>query len=271
MFSLEAFNSRTRATRVEPTIEGLRHLQQAQMGSIPFENIEPYLGVVPSLKDCDIWTKLILQERGGYCFELNWLFGEALKANGFEIRPLLGRVRMGMPVGGIRGHFAWIVSTVGKDWIADAGFGGPGPFGPIEVREGEQVIEGDTFRFVLDAKTGERVLERRKGQEWFALFGYDETRFTDADVSAANFLCATSPSEPFVNNLMMSSRNADRQATLMNRGIKFSSAANTFAREVNSLDDLTRFVGIELSLKYNENTLSQAWAKLKGVANSETT
>ncbi len=50
-------------------------------------------------------AKLIGAGRGGYCLELNGIFGEALAALGFTARPLLCRVRMGAP----EAYLAWIV------------------------------------------------------------------------------------------------------------------------------------------------------------------
>lgn len=89
------------------------------------------LGAVPDLSDAAVWEKLIEARRGGYCFELNKLFGHALVALGFDVQPILCRVRMGAPAGGPRTHRAFIVSIGGVDWLADAGFGGPGPAEPL--------------------------------------------------------------------------------------------------------------------------------------------
>jgi N-hydroxyarylamine O-acetyltransferase len=262
MFDLDLYRSRINVDGTDPTLDGLTSLQQGQMGAIAFENIAAYVGGLPDLKGDQVWDKVVKDEQGGYCFELNWLFGQALEASGFTIRPFLGRVRMGMPVGGIRAHLAWIVTLGGREWIADAGFGGPGPFGPVEIKDGEQTIHGETFRFVHDPATNERVLERQKGDNWFALFGYDETPFTGADVEGANFLCATSPSEPFRDNLMMSIRRGDRHVTLMNTAFKIATPTETLSGDLSSEEHFWKLMREEFKVQYDEDTLSKVWARL---------
>lgn len=264
MFDLDLYRQRIKIGATAPTFDGLIALQRGQMGAIAFEDISAYVGSVPSLDGTDVWEKLVTKQQGGYCFELNWLFGQALKYSGFAIRPFLGRVRMGMPVGGIRAHLAWIVSLDGREWISDPGFGGPGPFGPIEIREGEQTIHGEIFRFIKDPVTNEHVLERQKRDGWFALFGYDETPFTDADVAGANFLCATSQSEPFKNNLMMSLRRIDRQATLMNASFKIASPTEILSGDLVSEEHFKKLLLEEFHVYYDESILRSVWAKLSG-------
>lgn len=190
-FDLMTYLARIGIDHVAPTIEGLRRLQEAQQRTIPFENIGPFAGAVPSLQPDAVFRKLVLEKRGGYCVELNGLFGEALKALGFRAEPILGRVRLGAPVGGPRAHLAWLVSIDGDEWLADTGFGGPGPRYPVETTPEMVQREGpDSFRFVRDRTTDELVLERLEVEGWFAIYSFDRYPVVAGDVDAANFLSA---------------------------------------------------------------------------------
>ena len=61
--------------------------------SIPFENLEVFdAGRIPSLRSEDIYEKIIVRKRGGYCFELNKLFYELLKALDFRVIPVAVRI-----------------------------------------------------------------------------------------------------------------------------------------------------------------------------------
>ena len=61
--------------------------------SIPFENLEVFdEGRIPSLRSEDIYEKIIVRKRGGYCFELNKLFYELLKALDFRVIPVAVRI-----------------------------------------------------------------------------------------------------------------------------------------------------------------------------------
>src|SRR5579862_6515289 len=121
----------------------LAELHRAHVSSITFENLDPHRGVAVSLQDEDLERKLVAERRGGYCFEQNLLFASALGALGFEVEPMLARVRRGAPPGSPvrpRGHLVLRVSRDGEVWHADVGFGAgtllePIPFGPGDGHE----------------------------------------------------------------------------------------------------------------------------------------
>jgi len=262
-FDLKGYFERISLGGCDLDLKDLETLQCAQMSSIPFEDVEPFLGRVPDLSDEGVWTKLVLQRRGGYCFELNHLLGQALTRIGFEARAVLARVRMGAAVGGIRAHLAWIVRLNGRDWLVDAGFGGPGPFGLLAMSDANpQILPNGTFRFRQDEVTRETVLERQERSGWFPLFGFDETPFTPVDIEGANFLCAWSPVQPFRANLMMSMHHEGSYIAVMNRNVKMESQAETRTWVIDAPSDLQNVVGELLRLEYDQVTLEKVWARL---------
>ncbi|WP_134494862.1 arylamine N-acetyltransferase family protein [Microvirga pakistanensis] len=262
-FDLRVYFERISLGGCDLDLKDLENLQRAQMSSIPFEDVEPFLGRVPDLSDEVVWTKLVLQRRGGYCFELNHLLGQALTRIGFKARPILARVRMGAAEGGIRAHLAWVVSLDGHDWLVDAGFGGPGPFGLLALSDANpQILPNGTFRFRQDEATRETVLERQEPSGWFPLFGFDETPFTPADIEGANFLCARSPVQPFSANLMMSMHHPNGYISVMNRNVKMASRAETRTWVIDALSDLQNVVCELLRLEYDHVILEKVWARL---------
>jgi N-hydroxyarylamine O-acetyltransferase len=262
-FDLTAYFERIGLAGCDPDLKGVEALQRAQMSSIAFEDIEPFLGQVPDLSPEGVWTKLVLHKRGGYCFELNHLLGQALEFIGFEARAILARVRMGSAVGGVRAHLAWIVTLDGRDWLVDAGFGGPGPYGLLALSDANpQILPNGTFRFREDEVTREIVLERQSPSGWFSLFGFDETPFTPADIEGANFLCARSPVQPFGANLMMSMHHPDGYISVMNRNVKIEARAETRMWVIDAPTDLKSVVRELLQLEYDHATLEKVWARL---------
>src|SRR5450755_1322342 len=81
----------------EPTLPVLRAIVAAHSATIPFENVDVLLGRTPKLDPASLRQKLIVEVRGGYCFELNSLLLGGLTAMGFAATGLLGRVIRGMP------------------------------------------------------------------------------------------------------------------------------------------------------------------------------
>ena len=56
------------------SLQCLEALMELHLRSVPFENLESYEeGRVPSLEINDIYRKIVIRKRGGYCFELNKL------------------------------------------------------------------------------------------------------------------------------------------------------------------------------------------------------
>ena len=55
-------------------IDGLKELQIHHLLSIPYENLDPMNGISTSMDSEDLYKKMILHRRGGYCFELQGLF-----------------------------------------------------------------------------------------------------------------------------------------------------------------------------------------------------
>jgi N-hydroxyarylamine O-acetyltransferase len=134
---------------VKPDIEILRRLQLAHMMTVPFENLDIGLGRPIKIDEESIWEKLILQQRGGFCYELNGLFAWLLKQIGFEVTYLNARVFDGEGKLGIDfDHLALLVliPRQSKRWLADVGFG-DSFMEPLNLDErGEQVQRLRAYR-----------------------------------------------------------------------------------------------------------------------------
>lgn len=232
-FDLTHYLDRIGHHSAPPSPRALRQLQAAQLATIPFENTEPLLGIIPDLDEGALWRKLVLERRGGYCLELNWLFGRALKALGYDAEPVLGRVRMGAPTGGVRAHLAHVVSFGELHFLADVGFGGPAPEAPLQIGvTAPQIDRLGSFRLRDDPATGEVVLDRETPDGWFALYGFDRVPVTDADSLCANFFCAAFPASPFPNHLMLNRVTAVGRISMFDLQLTTPEGERTVASEV---------------------------------------
>ncbi|NLB43456.1 MAG: arylamine N-acetyltransferase, partial [Clostridiales bacterium] len=52
----------------------LAALQEAHLKAVPYENLDIIYGIPLSLEIPDLYHKIVIQRRGGYCFESNALF-----------------------------------------------------------------------------------------------------------------------------------------------------------------------------------------------------
>ncbi|MGV9698458.1 arylamine N-acetyltransferase family protein [Streptomyces sp. NPDC003470] len=146
---IDAYLRRLGAGRpARPTLDALRELHLRHLRTVPFENLSVHLGEEIVLERERLLGKVVDARRGGFCYELNGLFGALLSALGYEVTLLAARVygdggALGIPYD----HLALLVRTVDAgDWLADVGFGAHS-HGPLEFGErGEQKDPGGVFR-----------------------------------------------------------------------------------------------------------------------------
>jgi N-hydroxyarylamine O-acetyltransferase len=179
-----------------PTAEGLATLHRAQAYAIPFENFDILLDRGISLDPEAVFDKLVRRRRGGYCFELNGLFLEALGAFGFDARALLGRVHiMGPPTG--RSHQISLVRIGTESWIADVGFGGTTAPLPMPLRTGTSTdVGGSLRRYVEDERFG-YMLQAQTPEGWADYYSFDLGHVGEADREMGNHFTATHPASFF--------------------------------------------------------------------------
>jgi N-hydroxyarylamine O-acetyltransferase len=238
-----------------PTIDLLIQIQRAHRSSIPFENLDLHLGKAIDLAPNAIFEKIVVNKRGGYCFEQNSLLLDALTGLGFDGRPALGRVWLSASSGSPaetppRTHAINIIRIEGADWLADAGFGhGDAPV----MRLTEQSIataDGAEYQLRQDRDYGWMML--RNGQRQYS-FTLDPIWPTD--LIQANHFTSTFCSSRFINNIIVSINSADGFANLFNDKLTISGKSQTLVDRSEYRRILHRYFG----LTFSENE----WSRLK--------
>ena len=261
-FDLDAWRARVGADISAPSVAALCALQEAQMRAIPFETFDPFLGITPDLSAT--FEKLVRRRRGGYCFELNGLFAAALTALGYDLRPTLGRVRNGAPQGGARTHLVLRVTLEGRDWLADAGFGGHSPLAPLEIGlTGPQQAPNGTYRLVSDPISGETVVERLNGDTWVSLYGFDDAFMGETELQAANWLCANWPMTVFPNHLMLAGYDGDTRIGVFDRMVTLHGPDTQTRAPLPDFAAFATLVRDRLNLAIGDDILRPAWARIE--------
>lgn len=107
---------------LSPGLELLCQLQEAHLLHVPFENLDIMRRVAIDLHNT--YHKIVVQHRGGFCYELNGLFYQLLKATGFSVKMVSARVYdRAKDYGPEFDHMALIVNIQGHNYLADVGFG----------------------------------------------------------------------------------------------------------------------------------------------------
>jgi N-hydroxyarylamine O-acetyltransferase len=195
-FERIGFSGEARPDRA--TLEGL---VAAHTGTIPFENLNPFLGLPVPLAPDALVAKLVRQRRGGYCYEQNGLFSHVLETIGFDFTP--------------RTHKLLLVNFAEGLTLADVGFGGAVCTGVLDlVPEVAQPTPHERFRLVEVNGMWRQQIEI--GGEWRSTYQFDLTPQLGVDDELGNWWTSASPASHFTFSLIAARSPAGRRHALRN-------------------------------------------------------
>ncbi|HHU05025.1 MAG TPA: arylamine N-acetyltransferase [Clostridiales bacterium] len=246
------------------TKEYLDELVMAHQCSVPFENLDIYdLHKPISIKPKDIFEKVVVRKRGGYCFELNGLFVLLLQALGYDAYSCPCRVlKEETPTPNPVRHRGNIIRLDGKYLFCDVGFGGPMPPASVVLEDKtRQIVQGETFWF---ERTNEFwwILKRlTKGKLEVGMGGElppDEVRevpvlmvsqaqWENVDFTFANEYCSTGPDAPFARERIVNVKREDGHISLRGNSLTIVKDGARERREVTE-EEAWDFIRNELGL-----------------------
>lgn len=198
-----------------PDLDGLRSLHRQHLYTVPFENLD--IGTDRRIiLDLDLLEhKIVRNHRGGFCYELNGLFGELLKQLGFKTE---------MIAAGVYGksgtfspefdHMALLVTMEDGQWLADVGFG-KNFLEPLAFKMNiEQTDPAGHFKISSDG-TSRYIFSMQNEEGQFI----PQHRFTatSRDLSEFTEMCnyhQTSPDSHFTRGHVCSKATVDGRITL---------------------------------------------------------
>ena len=205
---------------VKPDVKTLRGLQFAHMLHVPFENLDIGLKRPIQLSEEALWNKIVIQKRGGFCYELNGLFACLLKQIGFDVTYLNARVynREGK-LGIDYDHLALLVKIPSQSarWLADVGFGDS--FNePLNFEyRGEQVQGLRTYR-LEQVPGGYTTCQKNYDGSWERQYFFDlQPHNFPADYEGACLYHQTSPESSFTRGSIISRATPDGRVSLEDR------------------------------------------------------
>jgi N-hydroxyarylamine O-acetyltransferase len=263
-FNLAAYLQRValKDTMPSPDPDGLRMLQRAHRLAIPFENLDMALGRTIAIDSDAVFDKLVTRNRGGYCFEQNRLFLDALQALGFDARPLLARVVLqGAEPVPPQTHTLSLVTFSDDDgresqWIADPGFGGSyAPPMPLADGETAEAPDGAIYRLGRDplhgwmlSRNGRKETTDGRGDAngWQDQYAFSLAPVFPADLATSNHFVQTSPASSFASRLVVNAPLPHGFAQILGRHYSRASAED---RTEGDIDD-PRVYRIRLGLLF---------------------
>lgn len=125
MLDLDTYLDRLglKATSLPPTRQALDRLQKAHLFQVPFENLDVVWQRPIRLDDVLLFDKIVVQRRGGFCYELNGLMASMLRKLGFDAHLVAASVAKPDGSFGLDAAHAAILVALDPPVLMEVGFG----------------------------------------------------------------------------------------------------------------------------------------------------
>lgn len=153
---------------VKADLNTLFKLHQAHLYHVPFEDLNIHYNIPIILETNHLYQKVIVEKRGGFCYELNGLFIELLKEIGFKTTLISAKVIDKHGNVGVKFDHAAIIVDLEKRWLIDVGFGGDSFVLPKELKL--DIIQKDVHDYYK--------FEKYNAEEWLLLYSSDGVNFS---------------------------------------------------------------------------------------------
>lgn len=200
---------------IVPDSELLKKLEYAHCTTVPYENLDIIRGIPLSLDPDALYEKVVVQGKGGFCFELNGLFGWLLRELGYKVTEYAARYLRGEAEIPMRRHRVLKVEDCdGGIWCCDVGIGEVCPRYPVRMEVGvEQPQFDECYRFDKDSFLGWVLMDKHHG-EWRQFYSFTEEPQLPVDFIQPCFYCEKHPDSPFFPDEMFSMKTAEGRFTL---------------------------------------------------------
>jgi len=207
---------------IQLDIELLKMIQYAHVMNIPYENIDIVNNIQLDLNNDKLFEKMIDNNRGGYCFEINSLFNWLLQELGYRTTSFLARYLRGTTEIPMRRHRVIAVESdlIDGRILCDAGVGERAPRFPLIIDEGliqEQFDE--TYRFEKDEFLGWVLTDFYK-KEWKPFFSFTEEKQLDIDYEMPSFYCERHPESGFNKTIMTAIKTPNGRKTIDDKAFR---------------------------------------------------
>jgi len=237
------------AGHVSVTFESLRELHRCHVMAIPFEALDVQWKRPISVDLEDIFDKVIVNKRGGLCYELNYLFAHFLRTVGFDVTMVSARIFERGEFGPEFDHMALIVRLEEEEWLLDVGYGDLF-IEPLKLRSTE--VQPDQFKdYRVELQPNGRFLlvEALKNSERFRnKYSFDLVPREVSEFVEQCLIKQTSPESHFVKNIICTIPTETGRKTILNNTLKVKSNDQTEQVKIESEEQMLEILRDEFAI-----------------------
>ncbi len=222
-------------------LEFLSDIAKRHVATFAFSSVGCRLGEDLPLDFASLYRRIVVQRRGGYCFEHNGLFYEVLEELGFAVELYLARVIYNQDIHPGLTHRITLVELDERRYILDVGFGSLGARVPVSMSKQES-IDGDRIFRIAEPRAGEFHMQVFKGDDFFSLYRFELARYGQADCELGHFYSHRHPEAAFVNHLVVSLIFDHEVRSLRDLAYWVITKSGTQKQRINNADQLRRIL-----------------------------
>lgn len=233
---LDAYLARIGIDRPVPLdIHGLAKLHRAHLMAFTWEALDAFMGWPSSITPHATYTKMVEGRRGGWCFEMNGLFGAALEALGFRVTRLCGCVDR-EKLGDIAvGNHLTLRVDLDRPYLAEVG-AADAFIEPVPLATGPFSQRGFAFSI---KPTSDGWLRLHNHDHCIArIIDFRPEHSDETAIAAMQGWLIQDPASPFTNALAIFRHGANGYAGLQNDCLRWVTAAGVRERRITSADHL---------------------------------
>lgn len=223
-----------------PTIGTLKTLQETHLLNIPFENLDIHYGRKIILDKQAIFEKVMDNQRGGFCYELNGLFYELLRSLGFTVKIISARVYNSttQEYGVEYDHLAVIATIDGIDYLADVGFG-EFAFHPLKI-ELDTLQQDPRGVFTIQQYDDEYLqVSKQASTGWIPEYIFSMKERSFQEFEGMCLYHQTSPLSHFTRGKLCSRPTIQGRITITGEKIKITEGEQLIEQKLDSEDEFT--------------------------------
>ena len=211
----------------------LSALQKAFLYSVPFENLDIHAGIPITLDPERFYQKIVIERRGGFCYECNTLFYQMLLQLGFDVQMIAARMVLTDINSQRYSHMALLV-YLEQPYLADVG-NGQSIHAAMPV-PGEEISVAEDIAYRVGPLTDQEyaLYYKKPGAEWLPRFAFPLATRQLADFEPMCRFHQTAPESLFMKQRICTLPTPGGRISLLGNELAILDHGREQTRELNS-------------------------------------
>lgn len=245
-------------------VDSLSKLHRAHLMAFTWEALDAFMGWPSSIAPAAAFAKMVEGRRGGWCYEMNGLFGAALSALGFRVTRLCGGVAREMMGDIAIGNHLTLRVDLDRPYLAEVGLG-DGIVEPVPLDVGP--INQRGFDFSIQPTDDGWLRFNNQVRGMAPSFDFRSDHSDEAAIEATLGWLTQDPGSPFTNALAIILHTEDGYVALKNDCLRSVTADSIREQRITSADHLADTFKTVFNIEVPES--GRVWEKIEAAGRDE--